>query len=273
MARFIARPVGVQLASELGRVGVLSDGRVRPDITHENCDLDALGLADPLGLPPELLGQPARQQPRQGLTLLFPVDDRLVQHPKPAQRALLARGDPGGQLDERCVHGGVDGGRRHALGCGNDLDRLALCDHAEQLLLGGQQAAGRDDRLDQRLDDRWVEGRAARGDAADGVGELAAFRDAVLEQVAVASRPLGEQRDRVLRVVVLGQHDDAGARVALADLLRRVDALTVERGWHPYIGDQHLGLGRCAAGDDLVVVGGQSDNAQVWARLDERAHA
>ena len=47
-------------------------------------------LADAPALDAELLGEPAGQQPAERLALLLAVDDRLVQHPQPAQRARRA---------------------------------------------------------------------------------------------------------------------------------------------------------------------------------------
>ena len=63
---------------------------------------------------PQLLGQPAGQQPGQRLALLLAVHDRLVQQPQPLQRALLAGRDALGQLHEHRLHLGVDGLGRHA---------------------------------------------------------------------------------------------------------------------------------------------------------------
>ena len=136
-------------------------------------------------------------------------------------------------------------------------------DLLEQGLLVGGQPADPGDRVHERLDDRRVEHRAAGGDLAHGPGELVALGDAVLEEVGVAGGAVGQQRDRVLRVVVLRQHDDAGAGVALAELLGRVDALPLERGRHPDVGHEHLRGGGGGAGDQLVVVAGGPDDLEV----------
>ena len=61
--------------------------------------------------------------------------------------------------------------------------------------------------------------------------------------------------------------------VALADLLGRVDPLAVERRRHADVGDEDLRLGRVGAGDRLVVVRADPDDAEVVVALDERAHA
>ena len=264
-------PVRVELAGELARVGVLGDGRVGADIAHEDRHHDPFGLSDVPPLLPQLGGQAARQQPGQRLALFLPVDDGLVQLAEPPQRAVASRGHALGQPDEYRVDL-----RGHRLGRNparrrDRLDRLALGDHAEQCLLGGQQAAVGNDRGDQRLDDRRVERRAARRHHPDRVDQLAALGNAVLEQVAVARRALGQQRHRVLGVVVLGEHHDPGPRVALAHLAGGVDALARERRRHPDVGDEHLRPGGLGPADQLVVVGGHADHGQVLTGVDEGA--
>jgi hypothetical protein len=265
------RAVRVELPGQLARVGVLGDRRVGPDVAHQHGHDHALGLADALPATAELLGEPAGQQPGQRLALLLAVDDGLVQQPEPVQRRRVPGRDTRGQLDEDRLHLGADRLRGNPPGHGDRLDRLALGDHAEQLLLGGGEPAGRGDRPDQRLDDRGIQRRAAGGHRADGVRQLVALGDAVLQQVAIAARALGQHRDRVLRVVVLRQHHDPGPRVALAHLFRRVDALAVKRRRHPDVGDQDLRLDGRRPADHLVVVGGHADHPQVGVPLDERA--
>ena len=118
----------------------------------------------------------------------------------------------------------------------------------------------------QRVDDLGVEHRAAGGHRADGLDQLVALGHPVLQQVGVAGGALGQQRDGVLGVVVLGQDHDAGAGVALAHLLGRLDALVLEGGRHADVGDDDLGLGLGGAGDQLVVVGGDADDLEVGLR-------
>ena len=119
------------------------------------------------------------------------------------------------------------------------------------------------DRVDHRVDDLGVEHRAAGRHRPHGPGQLVALGDPVLQQVRVAGRPLLEQRDRVLGVVELRQHDHAGPGVTLADLVGGVDALALERGGHPDVGDHHLGRRLAGAGHELVVVRRRPDDAQV----------
>ena len=120
------------------------------------------------------------------------------------------------------------------------LDRPALGDLVQELLVGLGEPGVVGDRLHQRLDDLRVEHRAAGRHLAHRAGELVALADPVLEQVGVAGGAVTEQRDGVVGVVVLRQHDHAGAGVALAQRLGRVDALALEARRHADVGDQHL---------------------------------
>ena len=156
----------------------------------------------------------------------------------------------------------------HRLGGGlaGDRDRLhrtTLGDEAQQLLVLRGQPAVVGDRLHQPVDDHRVEGGAAGRHGADRLHELVALGDAVLQLVGVAGRALAEERDGVLGVVVLGEHDDAGARVVPAHLLRRLDALALEARGHADVGDDDLGGGRDGTGEELVVVGGDADDLEV----------
>ena len=228
-------------------------------------------------LPPPartLSATPVGQQPAQRLALLLPVDDRLVQEPEPAQRA----GSPGP---------GLLGQREEEL-----LDRLAIAagvvcsatrDRLDRPALGHVLAAAAParrsspprarHRRDDRLDDRRVEHRAAGRDLAHGPRELVALGDAVLQQVGVAGGAVGQQRDRVLGVVVLGEHHDAGARVAL----RSSFAASMPSCWK--LGGMRMsvtstwGAASVGAGEQLVVVAGDADDLEVGLDRQQRAHA
>ena len=156
---------------------------------------------------------------------------------------------------------------------GDGLDRLALGDEREQRLLGLVELAAGGDGTHEGFDDGGVERGAAGRHRPDGVDELVALGNVVLQEVAVAGRPLGQQRHRVLGVVVLRQDHDPGARVALAHLLGRVDAFAVERRRHADVGHEHVGLGRARPGDSPVEVCGDADHGEVRVPLDEGAHA
>ena len=222
---------------------------------------------------PELGGQAAGQQPGQRLALLLAVHDGLVQLAEPPQRAVAARGHALGQLDEDRFDVGRDRLGRNLADRRDGLDGPALRDHAEQFFLRGRQPPAGDHGSDQGLDDGRVEGGAAGGHRPDRVDELAALGDVVLEQVAVAGRSLGQQRDRVLRVLVLREHHDPGPRVALAHLTGGVDAFALEAGRHPDVGDEDLRLGGLGPADQLVEVGRHPDHLQVFTGVDEGADA
>ena len=101
------RSVGVELAGQLARVGVLGDGRVGTDVAHHYCHLDSLCLADAPTLRAELLRQPSWQQARERLALLLTVDDGLVQEAQALQRPLIAGAHSLGQLQEDSFNRGV----------------------------------------------------------------------------------------------------------------------------------------------------------------------
>ena len=71
--------------------------------------VDAFGLADVPPIMAKLLRQPAGKQAGQGLPLLFPIHDGLVEKAEALERALGSRRHPLGQFDEHRLHLGVDG--------------------------------------------------------------------------------------------------------------------------------------------------------------------
>ena len=155
---------------------------------------------------------------------------------------------------------------------GDGLDRTALGDLVEELLVGLGEPGVVGDRLHQRLDDLRVDHRAAGRHLAHRAGELVALADPVLEQVRVPGGAVAQQGDGVVGVVVLREHHHAGARVALAQRLGRVDALALEARRHPDVGDQHLRRGRLGSRDQAVVVVGGPDDVEVGLEREQRAH-
>ena len=118
----------------------------------------------------------------------------------------------------------------------------------------------------QGVDDGRVERVTPGRHGPDGIDQLVALGDMVLQEVAVPGRALGQERDGVLGVVVLREHDHAGPGMALAHLLGRIDPLTVERGRHPDVGHQDLGRQHRRTLDHLVVVGRHADDLEVACR-------
>ena len=124
---------------------------------------------------------------------------------------------------------------------------MALIGRPSATSLSSSSSAGLElalagDGMDHGVHDGRVEHRPAAGHRPHRPGQLVTLGHPVLQQVGVTGRPLGQQRDGVLGVVELGKHHDAGPRVALADLVRGLDALLVERGRHPDV--RHHDLGR-----------------------------
>ena len=266
------RPVGVELAGQLTGVGVFGDGGVRADVAHQHGDLDDLGLADVAAVPPQLLRQSTGEQSGQGLALLLPVHDALVEQPQPTDGPLGSRRDSLGQRHEERFDLGVDRLGGGALGRGDGLDGLALGHPAQQRLLGGRESAMGGDRADQGVDDGGVERRPPGGHRPHRVDQLVALGDVVLQQVAVTGRALGHQGDGVLGVVVLGQDDHAGTRAPLADLAGGLDPFPLEGGRHPDVGHQHMGLGGQDPLHQAVVVLGDPHHPQVTLPLEEATH-
>jgi hypothetical protein len=78
--------------------------------------------------------------------------------------------------------------------------------------------AARRERGEQLGDHLGVDDQAAVGHAPDTVEELRDVDNALLEQVAGAVGPLGDQAQRVVRLDVLGQRGHADAGVGPGDL-------------------------------------------------------
>ena len=97
---------------------------------------------------------------------------------------------------------------------------------------------------EQLGDDLAVERRAAGRDALDRLDERAHVADALLEQVAEARGAGREQLGRVDGLDVLAEDQDAGLRVARAQLDRGAHALVGERRREPHVDDRQVGLVR-----------------------------
>ena len=109
--------------------------------------------------------------------------------------------------------------------------------------------------------------------AADGPYELVTLGNPVFEQVGVAGSSIGQQRDGVLGIVVLGEDHDAGSGVALADLLRCFDAFSGEIWRHTDVGNHHLGLRLGGAIAEAVEDAGNADDFEIVCQLHECPHA
>ena len=122
--------------------------------------------------------------------------------------------------------------------------RAALGHRRQHLALAWRQ---RGERVVGRLPDHElgdhlrVEGRTAAGDAPQRIHELADVADAVLEQVADAAGPIGQQLRRVLPLDVLAEDEDRacpGPRRRASIAARRPSSRWLGR--HPHVDDRHV---------------------------------
>jgi hypothetical protein len=205
--------------------------------------------------------------------LLLPLDDGVVEPAEAAQGQVVAVGHALGQVDEQALDVVGHRGWSHLAGGGDGLDRLARGDHRQQVVVVRGQLVRALHRAHERADDRGVEHRAAGRHLPDGPGQLVALGDAVLQQVGVAGGALRQERDGVVRIVVLREDDHAGAGVALADLLAGVDALPLEVRRHPDVRDDDLRFVRLGPGHQRVVVLRRPDDREVRLRRQHGPHA
>jgi hypothetical protein len=143
------------------------------------------------------------------------------------------------------------------------LDRSPLRHLTKQVLLIGVEFPLGAHRPHERLDYLRIDHRTAGGDLPDRAGQLVALRDPVLEQIRVTGSPFGEKRNGILRVVVLRENHNAGARMQPANLLGGLDAFTLEARGHADVGHDYLWSGRTGAGHERVVVGRDADDGEV----------
>ena len=97
-------------------------------------------------------------------------------------------------------------------------------------------------------------------DAVDAGGELVEVGHALLEQVADAVGPGGEQFERVAGVDVLGEDEDSDRGPSLADDLGRAQSLVGVRRWHPDVDDRDVRAGALDQLEQAVAVGGEPDD-------------
>ena len=206
MASFIAARCSLSWRASAVGVGPLGDARVAADVGHQHGDVDLLGLADP----PALACAASRPGRRAAAATASRPAPRGRRSPGAACAGGAARwrspvDAPWASLRNSFSTSSATASGVVACAGGDGLDRPALGDLLEQLLVGGVRVAVGADRLHERVDDGRVEGGAAGGHRPDGVDELVALGDPVLQQVAVAGRALDEQGDGVLGVVELAR--------------------------------------------------------------------
>ncbi len=112
----------------------------------------------------------------------------------------------------------------------------------------------------QRVDDLGVDHRPAAGDLPDGGQQLVDVGNALFEQVAPPTGTMLEEGQRVLRVGVLAQEQDAGVGVALPHMRGGPHTLVgVGRG-HPDVGQHDVGP---------LTVDGREQRREVFAYGDQ----
>ena len=95
--------------------------------------------------------------------------------------------------------------------------------------------------LEQCVDDLGVQDGAAGRHLADGAQEPLGIAETLLQQVGQALGAVSEELERVLRVVVLGEHHDPEVRVLGPQLEGEVDALGREARGHADVEQDHVG--------------------------------
>jgi hypothetical protein len=137
---------------------------------------------------------------------------------------------------------------------GHQRQHLALT-RRERLERIGAPAAAEHPR-----DDLGVERRAALGDGAHRVDEVAEIGDPVLEEIADAVCVVADElRDEALHEV-LGEHEHAHRGQRAPDLDRRAEPVVGQVGRHPHIDDGHVGLVRTNLAQQVGRVPGPRDD-------------
>src|SRR5438874_8722171 len=93
---------------------------------------------------------------------------------------------------------------------------------------------------DQRLDHLRVDDRATLRDLPDGREQLIGVGYALLQQVSATRGAAFEERQRVLGIVVLADHQDTDLRVRRAQAVGGANAFLSTRRRHAYVGDDHV---------------------------------
>jgi len=135
-----------------------------------------------------------------------------------------------------------------------------------------RRALGARPLCDECLDDFRVDDGAALRNGAHGADELLDVVDALLQQVRAPLAPALEERQRVARVGVLAQHDDADPRMRLAQDVGCADALVGPGRRHPDVGDDDVGLLVLDGGEQRVEVLARRDDLDLRLRVEQAAH-
>jgi hypothetical protein len=92
------------------------------------------------------------------------------------------------------------------------------------------------------------------GDGLNRAHQLVEILDALLQQVRPPFRAGFEERERIPRIGVLAEDDDADVRVRLSQALRGPDSLVDAVRRHPDVGDDDVGLLLFDSGEKRVKI-------------------
>jgi hypothetical protein len=164
---------------------------------------------------------------------------------------------------------GLDRLRRHEQSLSDSSVGQTLGHQTQHFTLAWRQVVERRPGActsDQPRNQLWIHHDSSVTDAANRVGELSAVEHAVFEEVAAALLPAVEQPQRVLRVGVLGQDEDADPRSASADGLGGDESLVRVRRRHANVDDANVGRLRLDRPKELFAGGDLGRNLEVLVR-------
>ena len=122
---------------------------------------------------------------------------------------------------------------------------------------------------DQRLDDLRIDHRAAFCHSADRGDELTDVLHALLQEVGASRAPVLQERERVGRVRVLAEHDDADLRVRLVQPLGGLDPLVGVAGRHADVGDHDVWPLHVDGGEERIEVTARRCHLEPRLRLEQ----
>lgn len=152
--------------------------------------------------------------------------------------------------------------RQPGTGC---LVRPALGHQSEHVTLSvreGVELAGFPLAVGEARYDLGVEDAAAGDDPPQRVGEFVGVGDAILEEVADAAGPVRRQREDVVGLDVLGEHEDADFGMLGSDGVGGTEPFVGVRRGHADVEHGHVGVQRVDETDSFLPVAGHADNIE-----------
>ena len=122
---------------------------------------------------------------------------------------------------------------------------------------------------DERLDHLRVDHRSALGHGADRRRELLDVVHALLQQIRATRGPALEERERIARLRIGAEHDDAELRSRLAKPEGGLDALVGPVRRHPNVGDDDVWVLGLDGGEQRSEVAARCNDFEVRLRLEQ----